>query len=95
MKSLLLVVAMAAQMDAATMKAGFARVNITPKSPIYLSGYAARTKPSEGVLQPIWAKALAIQDTKGAKTVIVTTDLIGLSRMVTHGCGARGEGVFH
>ncbi len=80
---------MAAQMDAATMKAGFARVNITPKSPIYLSGYAARTKPSEGVLQPIWAKALAIQDTKGAKTVIVTTDLIGLSRMVTDMVAAR------
>jgi len=89
MKTLLLILAIAAQLDAASMKAGFARFNITPKFPIYLSGYAARTKPSEGVLQPIWAKALAIQDTKGAKTVIVTTDLIGLSRAVTDQVSAR------
>lgn len=89
MNTFLLVLAWLTQADAATMKAGFARVNITPKSPIYLSGYAARTKPSEGVLQPIWAKAIAIQDTKGLKTVIVTTDLIGLPRSVTDMVSAR------
>ena len=89
MKTILLILAMPVLACAASMKAGFARVNITPKSPIYLSGYAARTKPSEGVLQPIWAKALAIQDTKGAKTVIVTTDLIGLPRPVTEMVSAR------
>ena len=89
MKTFLLVLVIASNADAASMKAGFARVNITPKTPIYLSGYAARTKPSEGVLQPIWAKALAIQDTKGVKTVIVTTDLIGLPRSVTDMVSAR------
>ncbi len=89
MKTALIILALLAQANAASMKAGFARVNITPKSPIYLSGYAARTKPSEGVLQPIWAKALAIQDTKGVKTVIVTTDLIGLPRSVTDMVSAR------
>jgi neutral ceramidase len=89
MKTLLLIFALPALAGAAPMKAGFARVNITPKSPIYLSGYAARTKPSEGVLQPIWAKALAIQDSKGMKTVIITTDLIGLPRAITDMVSAR------
>jgi neutral/alkaline ceramidase-like enzyme len=89
MKTSLLILLFSALADAAPMRAGFARVNITPKSPIYLSGYAARTKPSEGVLQPIWAKGLAIQDTKGVKTVIVTTDLIGLPRSVTDMVSAR------
>ena len=51
MKTLLFVFALLAPAYAATTKAGFARVNITPKSPIYLSGYAARKKPSEGVLR--------------------------------------------
>ncbi len=68
---------------AADYKAGFGRMDITPAQPIYLSGYAARKKPSEGVLQKIWAKALAIEDNKGNRVVIVTTDLIGLPRHVS------------
>ena len=33
---------------AADYKAGFGRIDITPAQSIYLSGYAARKKPSEG-----------------------------------------------
>jgi neutral ceramidase len=74
---------------AADYKAGFGRMDITPAQPIYLSGYAARKKPSEGVLQKIWAKALAIEDNKGNRVVIVTTDLIGLPRHVSDQIGAE------
>ncbi len=69
--------------DARDVRAGVAKVEITPLQPIWQSGYAARTKPSEGVAHRIWAKALAIEDGGRGKVVIVTTDLIGLPRSVT------------
>jgi hypothetical protein len=74
---------------AAEFRAGVARVDITPMGPIWMSGYADRTHPSTGVLHPLWAKALAIQDKKGGRVVIVTTDLIGLPRAITDLVAAR------
>src|SRR5258707_10901441 len=76
-------------LNAADYKAGIARINITPEKPIYLSGYGSRNHPSEGVLQDLWAKALAIEDAKGGRLVIVTTDLIGLPRNITEFVAAR------
>ncbi len=76
---------------AADYKAGVARVKITPEQPIYLSGYASRNHPSEGVLVDLWAKALAIADPKGNTVVIVTTALIGLPRSITDPVAARIE----
>jgi hypothetical protein len=61
-------------------KAGVARVNITPREPIWLAGYAARTRPSEGVLLDIWAKALALEDAAGSKSVLVSAEVLGFSR---------------
>ncbi|QOY84907.1 neutral/alkaline non-lysosomal ceramidase N-terminal domain-containing protein [Paludibaculum fermentans] len=69
-------------------KAGVAKVEITPSGPIWMAGYAARTKPSEGAT-PIWAKALALQDAKGTTAVIVTTDLIGLPKSITDVVSAK------
>ena len=80
-----------ALLAAADFKAGVARADITPKAPIWMSGYAARTKPSEGVLQPLAAKALAIEDNRRGRLVIVTTDLIGLPRTVTDEVSARAQ----
>jgi hypothetical protein len=60
-------------------KAGAARVNITPQEPIWLAGYGARTKPSEGVLQDIYVKALALQHDDSAPAVLVTSDLLGFT----------------
>jgi hypothetical protein len=71
--------------------AGVARVDITPKKSIWLTGYASRTKASTGVLHPIWAKALAIRDEKKNTFVIVSTDLIGLPRAITDAVSARVE----
>jgi hypothetical protein len=64
-------------------RAGAAKVNITPGEPIWLSGFANRNRPSEGVLQPIWVKALALEDETGALSVIVTSDLQGFSRAMS------------
>lgn len=45
-----------------------------------MAGYASRTKPSEGVRQEIFSKALALRDGNGRTVVIVTLDLVGISR---------------
>ena len=60
-------------------KAGAAKVDITPDEPIWLAGYGGRTKVSEEVIQHIYVKALALQDETGRTSVIVTSDLVGLS----------------
>ncbi|MBL0159574.1 MAG: neutral/alkaline non-lysosomal ceramidase N-terminal domain-containing protein [Bryobacterales bacterium] len=65
-------------------RVGVSRMDITPAGGvIWMAGYAARTAPSQGALQPLWAKALAIEDSKGGRLVVVTTDLIGLPRVIT------------
>jgi len=68
---------------AADFQAGVARVKITPPQPFWMSGYAARTHPSDGIYQDLWAKALALRDDDGHQAVLVTTDLIGLPRAIS------------
>jgi len=63
-------------------QAGLAIVKITPEKPVPMAGYAGRTKPYENVVQDIYAKALAFEDGQGHRAVLVTTDLLGLSRAV-------------
>ena len=62
----------------AIWKAGVASVKVTPEGPMWMAGYASRTKPSEGVAQDLFAKALAIEDAQGHKLVFVTLDLISV-----------------
>jgi hypothetical protein len=64
----------------AAWKTGAAAVKITPSESIWMAGYAARTKPSEGVLQDIYSKAMALEDETGAKSVVVTLDLVGIRK---------------
>jgi hypothetical protein len=61
-------------------RAGAASINITPEKPMFMAGYAGRTKPSEGVDLDLHAKALVLEDSQGAKFVWVTLDLIGVPR---------------
>ena len=68
--------------EAVEWKAGVATVVITPSQPMWMAGYASRTKPSDGVLSELHAKALAIQDSAGTRAVIVTTDLISIPRVL-------------
>ena len=79
----------AAGIHGAEMKAGVAKVEITPASPVWMSGYAARTHPSEGVLLPLWAKALALESSKGHRIVIVTMDVVGIPRSFADEVAAR------
>src|SRR5437016_3996765 len=63
-------------------RVGVARIKITPEQPVFLAGYASRNKPFERVETDLFAKALALEDRQGNRAVLVTTDLIGLSRAV-------------
>lgn len=61
-------------------KAGSDFAVITPQSPMWMAGYAARNKPSEGVASDLYAKAVVLADEVGHKAVIVTMDLISVQR---------------
>ena len=61
-------------------KAGVARTVITPPEYMWMAGYAAREKPAEGKMQDLWAKALALEDARGNRVLLITTDIIGFSR---------------
>jgi hypothetical protein len=63
-------------------KAGLAKTDITPTESIWMAGYGARTKPSEGVLQKIYVKGLALQNGGGAPSVLVTSDLLGFNAAI-------------
>jgi neutral ceramidase len=64
-------------------KAGVARITVTPREPIFMKGYGSRTRPSEGVRQDLYVKALALQDETGATSVLVTSDLHSYTRRMS------------
>jgi neutral ceramidase len=76
-------------------KAGLAKVPITPRGPLWMAGYASRKKPSEGVAQELYAKALALEDHSGKRAVLVTTDLLGLPAVVSREIAERAEKRYH
>ena len=59
----------------AALKGGTAKVDITPPIGAWLSGYGSRNKPSEGILDPLYAKALVLDDGQ-SKIAIVSADLL-------------------
>jgi neutral ceramidase len=72
-----------AQQSAGSWKAGTARVIITPQEPIWMAGYASRDHVSEGVLTELNAKALALEDSRGKKVVLITADLLGFPKNIS------------
>ncbi len=71
--------------DAKLWQVGVARTVITPKQSMWMSGYGARNKPSEGKVHDLWAKAVVLQDAKGARCALVTMDLVGIDRELSEG----------
>lgn len=71
--------------------AGLAKIDITPSEPIWLAGWAFRTKTSQGVSQRIWVKALALQSGSDKPCVWVTADLLGFSRSMTATIAQRAQ----
>lgn len=62
-----------------TWKAGVARAVITPEKPVWLAGYGSKRVP-DGKLHDIWMKALALEDTRGKRVVLITSDFQGVPK---------------
>ena len=63
--------------------AGAASVDITPRVGVLLDGYGARTKPSEGVHDPLFARALVVDYGPEGAATIVGCDLLGMHPWTT------------
>ncbi len=72
-------------------KAGVATVVITPEQPMWMAGYASRTNVSNGKINDLFAKALALEDDRGTRLVIITLDLIGIPRTLRKNLEARAQ----
>jgi len=85
----LLAVGPRAAIAAGEVEVGAAKVDITPKGPIRLSGYLVRTTESVGVAHPIHAAALAIGSDEQKPVVVVTVDNVGISTEIADEVAAR------
>lgn len=57
-------------------KVGVATTKITPDEPLLMAGYGQK-KPFEAVHDDLYAKAIAFEDSRGNRALLVTADLIG------------------
>jgi len=64
-------------------KAGIAKANITPSQALWLAGYGGRDKPADGKVMELWIKVLALEDARGHRAVILTSDLLGIPQSIT------------
>jgi neutral ceramidase len=69
-------------------KAGVATQVITPSQPQWMAGYAGRNKPAEGKLHDLYVKALALEDPRGQRLVLLTADLVGIPRHLSDAVAA-------
>ena len=60
---------------------GTAKVDITPKVAIRMSGYSGRKEPSKGVHDPLFVRFLVL-DVDGYRAAIISCDLIGYNNRV-------------
>jgi neutral ceramidase len=64
-------------------KVGLGKCLITPTKPMWMAGYGSRNHPSEGKLQDLWVKALALEAADGGRAVVVTSDLLGFPQKIS------------
>ena len=60
-------------------KAGLAKAKITPKEPMWMSGYGPRLAKEK--LHDIWIKVLAVEAGDGHRAVVITSDVCGFSKV--------------
>ncbi len=61
---------------AGVLQAGVARIDITPRQPVVLSGYASRTNLSQGVHDPLSARAVAFEQ-DGKRLLLISVENVG------------------
>ncbi|MCB1128693.1 MAG: neutral/alkaline non-lysosomal ceramidase N-terminal domain-containing protein, partial [Verrucomicrobiae bacterium] len=87
--------------DSTILNIGLARADITPGQPVTMAGYASRKDLSQGVHDPLSARAIAFEH-GSERLVVVSTDLIGfydgtcepIRDAILSECGLRPEQLF-
>jgi len=59
-------------------QAGAAAVKITPQKLLWQNGYGGRKHPAEGTAMDLWARAVALRDGHGRRSVIVCLEILGV-----------------
>jgi neutral ceramidase len=72
----------AIQGELPTWKAGVAKAVITPQTSVWLAGYGTKRAP-DGKLHELWAKAMALEDEKGRRVVLITSDFQGVPKVMS------------
>ena len=75
-------------------KAGTAKTIITPEKQVWLAGYGYKREP-DGRLHDLWVKALALEDRNGQRSVVVTSDLMGIPRYMYESISQKLMKRFH
>ncbi len=83
------------------LQAGAAKVQITPQTPIPMSGYGSRKDPFKGVHDDIYARAVVFSDGIN-KAAVISAEVIGFSHsfwedctnMISNETGIRREYIF-
>lgn len=72
----------ATQAEEKLWKAGLARAVITPETSVWLAGYGTK-RPPDGKLHELWMKALALEDDRGHRAVLITSDFQGVPKIMS------------
>jgi len=75
--------------EAPLVRAGVARIDVTPDEPVMLNGYGNRTEEYENVSGPLWAKALALGTDRDGPAVLVTVDNCAVPASVVEQVASR------
>lgn len=87
--------------DPTPFKVGVARTDITPEQPVTMAGYASRKDLSQGVHDPLSARAVAFEQGP-QRLVVVSTDILGfyngtcevIREAILSECSLRPEQLF-
>jgi len=77
----------AAGAEPTAWRIGLARAKITPDGPLPMCGYGPRV--SDGVLDDLYVKAIALESSDGGRAVLVTADLLFFRRDVGEAVAAK------
>ncbi|WP_276256419.1 neutral/alkaline non-lysosomal ceramidase N-terminal domain-containing protein [Halomontanus rarus] len=61
-------------------RAGAATRVITPNRSMRLAGFSARTDPADGTMMDLHAKAVAFEDEEGSRAVVVSAEVLAITR---------------
>ena len=68
--------------DGQMWQAGWSSSVITPKQSMWMSGFGNRTQPSDGTLDELRLRVLALKDAQGNRAVLLAGDLLGIPKTI-------------